>query len=213
MKQRFLYDQLVGHLASKKHTIVVGPRQTGKTTLLKQLRDYCNQAQWPTVFLDLEHKDVRAELDRNPENVFLYCPAVEQRVYVFIDEIQKLSDPSNFLKQLYDDYDDGTRLKIIATGSSAFYIDEKFNDSLAGRKKVFRLYTCSFGEYLLLSGKDDLLAEVGRLKAEPTAKSLMLQLDSARVLEYMRSGGYPEVITETSEAEKIELLKDLRDSL
>ena len=50
------------------------------------------------------------------------------------DEIQYLDDPSNFLKLLYDEH--AGLLKIVATGSSAFYIDHQFRDSLAGRKKI-----------------------------------------------------------------------------
>lgn len=212
MKHRSIYIELQKHLSSKRHTILVGPRQTGKTTLLKQLRDYCKEQGWPTVYLDLEHKDIRSELDKDPGNIFLYAPMTQERVYIFIDEIQKLTDPSNFLKQIYDDWKDSQRVKIVATGSSAFYMDAKFNDSLAGRKRVFRLYTCDFEECLLLGGKEDLLEEVRRLRSMPNAKSSILPLLQREFLEHIRFGGYPDVVTETSEEEKIEILKDLRDS-
>lgn len=212
MERRILYNQIKEHLTSKRHTIIVGPRQVGKTTLIKQICDYCKEQGFPTAFLDLEHKDIRAELDKNPQNVFLYCPMTKERVYVFLDEIQKLKDPSNFLKQLYDDYSDGKRIKIVATGSSAFYKDEKFNDSLAGRKREFNLYTCSFEEALLLSGRTDLYEEIKRLRENVDAKSTMLAELREQFLNYMRFGGYPEVVTEENEQEKIEILKDLRDS-
>lgn len=212
MEYRKIYTALQQHLGSKRHTILVGPRQTGKTTLLKQLRDYCKHQGWPVVYLDLEHKDIRDELDKAPGNLLMYAPMTEERIYVFIDEIQKLKDPSNFLKQIYDDWRDTDRIKIVATGSSAFYMDAKFNDSLAGRKQVFRLYTCDFEEYLLLGGKGDLLGEVRRLKEVPASKSTMLPLLQREMYEYMRFGGYPEVVTETSGENKIEILKDLRDS-
>lgn len=114
MKHRKIFSELQEHLSSKRHTILVGPRQTGKTTLLKQLRDYCKEQGWPTVYLDLEHKDIREELDKTPGNVFLYAPLTQERVYFFIDEIQKLKDPSNFLKQIYDDWKDSQRVKIVA---------------------------------------------------------------------------------------------------
>ena len=81
MKQRKIFTELQKHLSSKRHTILVGPRQTGKTTLLKQLRDYCNEQGWPTVYLDLEHKDIRDELDKMPGNIFLYAPLTQERVY------------------------------------------------------------------------------------------------------------------------------------
>ena len=212
MKHRKIYSELQQHLSSKRHTILVGPRQTGKTTLLKQLRDYCKEQGWPTVYLDLEHRDIRDELDKAPGNLFLYTPMTQERVYVFIDEIQKLKDPSNFLKQNYDDWKDTNRIKIVATGSSAFYMDAKFNDSLAGRKHVFRLYTCDFEEYLLLGDKEEMLAEVKRLRSDDAAKSPMLPLLQRELHEYMRFGGYPDVVTETAEGEKIDILKDLRDS-
>ena len=212
MKHRKIFNELQKHLSSKRHTILVGPRQTGKTTLLKQLRNHCKEQGWPTVYLDLEHKDIRDELDKMPGNIFLYAPLTQERVYLFIDEIQKLKDPSNFLKQIYDDWKDTGRVKIVATGSSAFYMDAKFNDSLAGRKHVFRLFTCDFEEYLLLGGKEELLEEVRRLRAMPEAKSTILPLLQRELHEYIRFGGYPDVVTETEEEEKIDILKDLRDS-
>lgn len=161
MKHRKIFSELQEHLSSKRHTILVGPRQTGKTTLLKQLRDYCKEQGWPTVYLDLEHKDIREELDKTPGNVFLYAPLTQERVYFFIDEIQKL-------------------------------------------------YTCDFEEYLLLGGKEEMLEEVRRLRAVPDAKSAVLPLLQREFYEYIRFGGYPEVVTETDEEEKIDILKDLQ---
>lgn len=49
---------------------------------------------------------------------------------------------THFLKLLYDEYRE--RIKLVVTGSSAFYIDEKFKDSLAGRKRIFELKTLDF---------------------------------------------------------------------
>lgn len=212
MRQRFLFDTLVAHLTNRKFTIIVGARQTGKSTLLKQLRDHCNANQYATAWLNMENKQLRNELDKAPENLLQYLPAMptQEKVYVFIDEIQKLTDPSNFLKLIWDEYTD--KIKIIATGSSAFYIDEKFDDSLAGRKKVFSLYTCSFEEYLYLSEADLLLDEFRRVQTNSNAKSLYIPQLQDAFLRYMQYGGYPEVITTHSENEKRDILIDLRDS-
>lgn len=212
MYHRELFDDLSRHLISDKHSIIVGPRQTGKTTLLKQLRSQCKAAGQPSVFIDLEHRDVLSELDKDPENLFLYCPKTSERIYIFIDEIQRLKDPSNFLKQIYDDHKSAGDVKIIASGSSAFYVDEKFNDSLAGRKRIFSLYTCSFTEYLLLSGKENLLEELIRICQVPEAKTTALALLRGEFLKYMQFGGYPDVVIEKDEEEKKQILMDLRDS-
>jgi len=199
-------------LDDAKHSIITGPRQTGKTTLLRQLQSHCETLRLPNIFIDLEHRDVLSELDEDPQNLFRYCPEHEGRMYVFIDEVQKLKYPSNFLKQIYDDHKSAGDVKIVATGSSAFYIDRKFNDSLAGRKKIFNLYTCTFSEYLLLSGKEELREELVRIQGDENAKSLVLSQLSNEFLRYMQYGGYPEVVTEKDERGKVEILRDLRDS-
>jgi predicted AAA+ superfamily ATPase len=58
----------------------------------------------------------------------------------------------------------------VATGSSAFYIDKQFNDSLMGRKKIFQMGTLDFEEFLLFKGRNDLVAEVTDLKTKRKKK-------------------------------------------
>lgn len=210
MNKRKLYSKLLEHLIRKEFTIITGARQTGKSTLLQELMKTCKDQAQPTIFINLENKAVLAELDANPFNLLPYLPSQEKRNIVFLDEIQYLSDPSNFLKLLHDEYSD--RIKIVATGSSAFYIDRKFNDSLAGRKRIFQLWTCDFEESLLLQGKEELWEELLRIKNQPGFKSLKLDLLRFEWENYMLYGGYPAVIVEPSASEKIEMLKEIRDS-
>lgn len=210
MNRRRLYSRLLEHLTKKEFTIITGARQTGKSTLLQELMKTCKDQAKPTIFINLENKAILAELDANPLNLLPYLPSPEKRNIVFLDEIQYLSDPSNFLKLLYDEYSD--RIKIVATGSSAFYIDIKFKDSLAGRKRIFQLWTCDFEESLLLQGKEELREELLRIKNQPGFKSLKLDLLRFEWENYMLYGGYPAVIVEPSASEKIEMLKEIRDS-
>lgn len=210
MNRRRLYSRLLEHLTKKEFTIITGARQTGKSTLLQELMKTCKDQAQPTIFINLENKAILAELDANPLNLLPYLPSQEKRNIVFLDEIQYLSDPSNFLKLLHDEYSE--RIKIVATGSSAFYIDIKFKDSLAGRKRIFQLWTCDFEESLLLQGKEELREELLRIKNQPGFKSLKLDLLRFEWENYMLYGGYPAVIVETSASEKIEMLKEIRDS-
>src|SRR5699024_9421266 len=108
---------------------------------------------YPCTFLNLERKNILEELNKNPLNILPFLPTTEKRRVVLIDEIQYLDDPSNFLKLLYDEHADD--IKIVATGSSAFYMDSRFKDSLAGRKRIIRLLTCSFYEYLMMTNKSN----------------------------------------------------------
>ncbi|MDR0581589.1 MAG: ATP-binding protein [Prevotellaceae bacterium] len=208
--QRDLFNTLKAYLPSKDFIILTGARQTGKSTLLRQLESHCKTTGTPSVFLNLENKNLLKMLNESPLNTLKLLPETTQRIVVLIDEIQYLDDPSNFLKLLYDEY--SATIKIIASGSSAFYMDEKFNDSLAGRKRIFRLLTCSFSEYLRLRGKEDLLQEVVRIQTQPQAKTQQGELLHHEWLQYMLYGGYPAVITEPDVSEKIAYLIELCDS-
>ncbi|MCL2726920.1 MAG: ATP-binding protein [Bacteroidales bacterium] len=209
--QRNLYEQLKLHLDKKEFIILTGARQTGKSTLLRQLEAHCkNIIGVPCIFLNLENKNILSELNKSPLNLLNYLSTTTEKTVVLIDEVQYLNDPTNFLKLLYDEH--RAQLKIVATGSSAFYLDKKFKDSLAGRKKVFRLLTCSFDEYLRLSGNDELLGEIERLRTNPKAKTLRLEYLRNEWENYMIYGGYPAVATEPDRHTKSELLCEIRDS-
>jgi len=208
--RRNLFEPLLAHLDKKEFTILTGARQTGKSTLLRQLETSCKELSKPCIFLNLENRDVLSILDENPLNLLNYLPDVEGKIIVFLDEIQYLKDPSNLLKLLYDEH--VGRVKIVATGSSAFYIDDHFKDSLAGRKRVFQLLTCSFDEHLRLNEKDDLLVEYQRIISNKQAKTGQLNYLQQEWQSYLLYGGYPSVITESDRKEKIEKLKEIRDS-
>jgi predicted AAA+ superfamily ATPase len=210
MIRRNLFDNLLTHLNKREFSILTGARQTGKSTLLKQLEAHCKANDIACVFINLENKTILSDLDESPLNLLKYLPSSANRVIAFIDEVQYLSDASNFLKHLFDDHAD--TLKIVATGSSAFYIDDHFRDSPAGRKKIFQLYTCSFREYLELSGKGDLLKELNRILSTKDAKSTKIDYLKNEWEDYMTYGGYPAVITELDRDEKIARLREIRDS-
>jgi predicted AAA+ superfamily ATPase len=210
MKHRRLYKDLVDHLDKKELTILTGARQTGKSTLLRQLEEHCNNEGIPAVFINLEHKPILFELNNNPLNLLKFLPGSVGRTVILIDEVQYLDDPSNFLKLLYDEH--AGRIKIIASGSSAFYLDKRFKDSMAGRKRIFRLLTCSFYEYLELSEKMELLEELTRLTTTENTKSTKLDYLRLEWEEFMIFGGYPAVITESNREDKIIRLRELRDS-
>jgi len=208
--RRNLFKILQSHLAKKEFTIITGARQTGKSTLLQQLDNYCKEKNIPTVFLNLENKSLLSELNKSPLHIMNFLPVLNQRIVVFIDEIQYLEDPSNFLKLLYDEH--VKSIKIVATGSSAFYIDKTFKDSLAGRKRIFHLYTCSFDEYLKFRKKEELYDDVKRLQTNSSAKSVKMELLQQEWNNYMVYGGYPAVALEPDSKEKIAYLKEIRDS-
>jgi hypothetical protein len=111
---------------------------------------------------------------------------------------------------LYDTYED--KVKVIATGSSAFYINKDFKDSLAGRKKIFELYSLNFEEFLHFKQRDELIDDLVLMrkshKNQPLNKHLLYNLFN----EYLNYGGYPAVVLQKNEEDKKELLQELINS-
>ena len=210
MMTRNLFQSLVSHLDKKEFTIITGARQTGKSTLMKQLFEYCKKNDVPTVFLNLENKSILNDLNQSPLHFLSYIPDTESRMVIFIDEIQYLNDPTNFMKLTYDEY--AEKIKIVATGSSAFYLDKSFTDSLAGRKRIFWLKPCNFDEYLSLRGKSDLLKEIAEIRSNSRYKTIHIEILQSEWENFMLFGGYPAVITETDREEKRLRLAEIRDS-
>ncbi len=198
MKKRFIYNSILSQLNNKKIVVLVGARQVGKTTLLKQIKKNLIKNNKQSYYFTLEDKDILKEFNENPKNLFNYINMKNKaKQYVFIDEIQYLNNPSSFLKYLYDEHN--SKIKLIVSGSSSFYIDKNFKDSLSGRKKLYILYPLSFEEILYFKDIE--------LNKNPN-KLLVRQLNGI-FQEYAIWGGYPEVITSTTQEEKKEILFDI----
>jgi predicted AAA+ superfamily ATPase len=208
MIERSIYKQLIEHVSSPKITIIIGARQTGKTSLLKQVKKDLESKNQAVIFLSLEDKTILALLNKHPNELFSIIPNINEKMTVLIDEIQYLSDPSSVLKYLYDLHQD--RIKLVVTGSSAFYIDQKFRDSLAGRKRIFKLQTFNFREFLKAKNFDVRLDQFGFPIQSKHAIPLVYQQQLRQYMqEYCQFGGYPEVVLAQSESEKKELLNEL----
>ncbi len=218
MKPRNIYPGILEHLKRKEFTIITGARQTGKTTILKQLYDHLKNKGKKVWFLTFEKIDVLQKINEDPENIFQFTARPENALekiqnepyYILIDEVQYAANPSNFLKLLFDIY--SPNLKIIATGSSSFYIDNKFKDSLAGRKKIFTLRTLSFDEFLVFKDLQNLYDELIQIRKVPEYLSLRSNEIMELFDEYMKFGGYPAVVLSDKVEEKIEILDEIKNS-
>lgn len=210
-----ILESLKKHLSDKRHSILIGARQVGKTTVVKQLAAFLKSENKKVYYLTFEDPAILANINEHPENIFNYTDhpndlSSRQRIYIIIDEVQYAKDPSNFLKLLYDKYEN--KVKIIATGSSAFYINRDFKDSLAGRKKIFELYTLSFKEFLQFKNSDELLDEYIKMQKRSTYTSLKEKQLRLYFNEYLNYGGYPAVVLEKNIGYKKELLAELVNS-
>jgi len=182
--------------------LFIGARQSGKTTILKQIRDHLEKKNNICHFLNLEDPESLEILNKSPKNLLkIFSLDLAQKSYVFIDEVQYLDNPSNFLKYFYDEY--GGKIKILASGSSSFYIDKKFKDSLAGRKKIFNVWTLSFREFLRFKNEKELAKKDFKKISLSEREKILLYYN-----EYLLYGGYPRVAL-SSFSEKKDVLREI----
>ncbi len=208
---RNILNTIIKNLDYKEFGVIVGPRQCGKTSVLKLLQDYLEKQSQPVFYISLEDPQILARLDSHPEELFSMLPSSKQKIFVLIDEIQYLQNPTNFLKYHFDIHFE--KIKIICSGSSAFYIDQKFKDSLAGRKQIYNLYTLSFEEFIhFRTGDEKLVAELDEIRKRENYNSLQINKIKQLLDEYLTFGGYPAVVLSETVERKKTLLTELSQS-
>ena len=132
MEQRTLYTSIWEELAADKSMIfLAGPRQSGKTTLVKQLFSAFSYVN----FEDIEQREFAIS---DPKG-FLNAKGKK----LIIDEAQYVTDIFSYI-QIYVDSD--AERQYILTGSQNFLLMERINQSLAGRVAIFNLLPFSISE-------------------------------------------------------------------
>lgn len=166
MISRILEDKIKAHLKRKKIIHIPGPRQVGKTTLLKTVSNYLPQ---PILWLNGDEADVRS-MFIEPTSTQLKRIIGHHKTLI-IDEAQRIQNIGIVLKLIKDNLED---ISIIVSGSSAFELASKINEPLTGRKIDLFLFPISFEEMVNHSSL----------------------LEEKRLLEdRLIYGSYPEVIT------------------
>jgi len=199
---RDITTESLRHLEADEILLFIGARQSGKTTILKQIRDHLERQNDVCYFINLEDPEYLEILNKSPKNIFkIFSLDLAQRSYIFIDEVQYLANPSNFLKYLYDEYKG--KIKILASGSSSFYIDKKFKDSLAGRKRIFDVWTLSFREFLRFENEKELAKKDFKVISLSEREKILLYYN-----KYLLYGGYPRVVLSPI-AEKRDVLREI----
>jgi predicted AAA+ superfamily ATPase len=205
MIKRKLFPELVEHLSKKEMSLIIGPRQAGKTTLMEMLKAHLENRGERTLFLNLDidwdrpHFESQATLIRKIE-----LELGLQRGYVFIDEIQRKDDAGLFLKGLFD-----LKLpyKFILSGSGSLELKQKIHESLVGRKRMFELSTLTFEEFI--NHRTDYRYEDSLADFLAIEKGRSQQLLS----EYMHFGGYPRIVTAAEQREKLRLIDEIYRSI
>ncbi len=138
---RAVFNTLCNDLSVKKATILVGPRQVGKTYLLRHLAKNAQDLGKSVAFFDLEQPGELAQFNKSEQKILDMLRNAGD--VVFIDEFHYLKNASKLFKALYDR---GDSPKIYASGSSALEIHKHLKESLAGRKFIYQILPCNLSE-------------------------------------------------------------------
>lgn len=227
LKKRRIINNIAKWFESNDEMIlIIGARQVGKTSIMHLLASLLVEKgikEHTIIYLDLEDFSILEVLNDGIDNFLNFLRAngvdCDEKNYIFIDEIQYLKNPSNFLKLLVDHH---KNFKIIASGSSTLDIRKKFRDSLTGRKITFEIYTLDFIEYLQFIGEDKLseiveensyrnIINSGKLPAIELLTHIFNKL-SDYFIEYTIYGGYPRVVLEKNYSKKILILQEIHNT-
>ena len=174
MIKRLLQKELESELHKGKAMLLLGARQVGKTTLLKQLQKNLEEN---VLWLNCDIKETRETLsDCNFTELKML---IGESKTVIIDEAQRISDIGLTLKLITDNMPD---VQLLVSGSSAFELRNRLNEPLTGRKYEYQLFPISTQEIYQSEG---LIAVKQRLESR------------------LIFGSYPEVICNLEKAKKI----------
>ena len=134
---RIISDLLAKKMHSGKAIVLIGARQVGKTTLLKD----CLQGYDHVLWMNGDNLETRILM----ENITVerYRSMLENNDLVVIDEAQRIENIGLKCKLLTDNFPE---VQLIVTGSSSLDLANKVNEPLTGRKWEYRLFPLSYGE-------------------------------------------------------------------
>ena len=141
--QRFYETIIADHFKyNKQMAFVCGPRQVGKTTIAKALMKGTNQA----LYRNWDIPEDRLRIASPTFTPLLEGVTISPATHplLVLDEIHKYSDWKNYVKGLYDLYQDN--MNIVVTGSARLNIYKKGGDSLMGRYFLYRIHPISTNE-------------------------------------------------------------------
>lgn len=180
---RHLTERLASTLRTSRVINVVGPRQSGKTTLV---RDMLRAAE----FLDLDDEGLLASLALDPYGqLSALASTAELDLPIVIDEVQRLPRITLALKRIVDR--DRRAGQFVLTGSSDIFTLPKALDSLAGRVSTLWLWPLSAAE-ILRAGPCRLL-DIAEANVSPTDLPALRSFTRQEAIELLVRGGFPEI--------------------
>lgn len=201
MIKRTVLSSLEEHLTRVEMTVLVGPRQVGKTYLMQILKERLEKRGEKTVFLSLDNQENnKLFVAQNTLLNYIRLQVGDVKAYVFIDEIQRKEDAGLFLKGIYDM---NLPYKFIISGSGSLDLKARVKESMAGRKQLFEIEPISFEEFVNFKTNYQYATKLKDFfSIEVSGTQNLLE-------EYMMFGGYPKVVLAETVDEKARVIDEI----
>jgi uncharacterized protein len=204
MIRRNILKGLLEHLQEPEITLITGPRQVGKTTLMHQMAELLTAEGHPTLFLRFDN-EADSKLLASQETLIERIQALtgNGKIFVFIDEIQLKENAGLFMKGLYDMQ---LPVKFVLSGSGSMELRASIQESMAGRKRVFEVMPVNFFEFADY--------RTHYMHCDHLDSYLMTEFQASLALlnEYLNFGGFPRVIMAPTIHEKMDVINEIYQS-
>ena len=200
IKKHLIKREVVIPETIRKVVVLYGVRRSGKTFFL-----FSQFLKNPSLGLYIDFEDERligfslSDFELLKEAFFELNPhLIGKRVKFFLDEVQNIEGWEKFARRMIEK----ENIKVFVAGSSSKLIPKQIHTALRGREWATEILPFSFREFLRAKGVKD-LSVYGRQRAR------IISLFE----EYLRWGGFPEVVLAKRDFEKKQILKDYLDAM
>jgi predicted AAA+ superfamily ATPase len=208
---RKLEKEIIKYLDRREVLAILGPRQAGKTTLLKKIGNE-NLKDKKVKYITFEK---RSDLKLFENSIEDFKDLIIDYDFVFIDEFQYADDCGQKLKYLYDETD----VKFIISGSASLELRYKVGKYMVGRMIDFNLWQFSFLEYLDSQDSElyNLLQKrinIGNLLSFDVGTGFGQEINerlAKKMEKFVIYGGYPAVVLSDTKEEKEKILENILD--
>lgn len=173
----------------RKVIIIYGPRQAGKTTLMKSILSGMGKEYDYFTGDDLFAQGLLSK------NELESLRKILEKEIVVVDEAQKIENIGVSLKLIFDNLEK----KIIASGSASFDLSNKLSEPLTGRTRTFWLYPLAYSEVLekyKKTSSETALEEMLRFGMYPKTHTLESNEEKEQYLyEYLNNYLYKDILT------------------
>lgn len=207
--KRKFFSNILTYLEKRQMLVLIGLRRVGKSVLIFQtIQHLLQKGIKPKNILyfsfDEEKVDLKEVLETYEKNVLMKnFSSLKERIFIFLDEVHYSKGWEGKIKTFYDLY---PKIKFFVSGSASLIIEKSLREKLAGRFFSLLIDPLDFREFLRMKkfeiGKFDF--DFRKLKEVYLKQSFVLPL----FIDYLKKGGFPEIVEEENEKIMIEYVKN-----